>query len=77
MAYEWRFNRYVETPYWIVGGRAAETLGVSQSGLRLLSDADRVPYLRHSDGTRLYRRKQLEVMSRAWLPWYGRESQRL
>lgn len=42
----------------------AAILGISRQRLDQLARADRVPYVRHRDGTRLYRRAQLEVMSR-------------
>jgi hypothetical protein len=48
-----------------VGRDAAETLGVGGSRLRQLSDADRLPFVLHRDGTRLYRRDQLEVVAQA------------
>ena len=71
VAYPWWLHRLDPGAYWVTGERAAATLGVSESGLRLLSTADRVPFVVHCHGVRLYRREQLEVMSRSWEPWYG------
>lgn len=70
VAYPWRLYRDDPAAYWVVGERAAATLGVSDTGLRRLATADRVPYVLHAEAIRLYRREQLEVLSRAWEPRY-------
>jgi hypothetical protein len=51
--YRWQDHRHDEEPYWIVGERAAETLGVNGTRVRQLVAADRIPYVRHRDGTYL------------------------
>lgn len=50
--------------YWVTGQGAADVLGVSRAWLGQLARADRVPYIQVPNGRRLYRRRQLEVMSR-------------
>lgn len=50
--------------YFVTGQRAADVLGVSRARLGQLALADRIPYVQHPSGRRLYRRGQLEVMSR-------------
>lgn len=52
-------------PYWLTGQRAADALGVNRARLGQLADAGRLPFVRHRDGTRLYRRAQLEVIANA------------
>lgn len=60
--YPWR--RHVRDPqsYWVTGAGAADLLGVTVGRLDQLSDAHRIPFVRHEDGTRLYRRRELELM---------------
>lgn len=45
--------------YWVIGQRAAETLGVDRDTLARLTAAGRLPWTRHDDGTVLYRRRDL------------------
>lgn len=54
-----------EATYWVTGQRAADLLGVNRARLGQLADAGRLPFVRHQDGTRLYRRHQLEVIANA------------
>jgi excisionase family DNA binding protein len=74
--YRWQDHRDDEEPYWIVGERAAETLGVNRNRVRQLVAAHRIPYVRHSDGTYLFRREQLQVVAQArdvnWARYQGR-----
>jgi hypothetical protein len=63
--YPWRLHWHREDAYWVVGRPAAAILGVTSARLRQLGDEDRVPYVVHRDGTRLYRREQLEVVAQA------------
>jgi predicted site-specific integrase-resolvase len=62
--YRWTRN---EPPnpwsYFVTGKRAADVLGVSRARLGQLAHADRIPYVQHPSGRRLYRQAQLEVMS--------------
>jgi hypothetical protein len=60
--YPWR--RRMPGSYWVVGNEAAAILGLSRQRLQQLAVQDRVPYLVHVDGVRLYRRAQLEVLAR-------------
>jgi excisionase family DNA binding protein len=48
-----------EDSSWIVGQPAAAILGVTGARLRQLGDEDRVPYVVHRDGTRMYRQPPL------------------
>jgi hypothetical protein len=41
--YRWQDHRDDEEPYWIVGERAAETLGVNGTRVRQFVAADRIP----------------------------------
>lgn len=60
--YTWR--RRVPGSYWVAGNEAAAILGLSRQRLQQLAVQDRVPYVVHIDGIRLYRRAQLEVLAR-------------
>jgi hypothetical protein len=62
--YPWRQHLHDRGSYWVTGARAARMLGVSTGRLNQLADAHRLPFVRHEDGTRLYRRAQLQVMPR-------------
>jgi hypothetical protein len=62
--YPWRQHLRDPASYWVTGAGAAQVLGVSTGRLNQLADAQRLPFVRHEDGTRLYRRAQLEVMPR-------------
>lgn len=62
--YDWR-KRFAEPQaYWVAAQRAAEILRVSLPRLRGLSESGRIPSVVHSDGTRLFRRQQLETIAR-------------
>jgi hypothetical protein len=63
--YDWRWHVHDPGSYWVTGQRAAHVLGVNRARLSALSQADRLPYVVHRDGVRLYRRSQLEVIARA------------
>ena len=63
LVYDWRAHLHDPTSYWVTGEDAAELVGVSSSRMRLLTAEDRLPYVLHVDGTRLYRRGQLEVVA--------------
>ena len=51
--------------YWMTGQAAADLLGVTRQRLHQLGDKGSVPFVRRSDGLRLYRRYQLTVMADA------------
>lgn len=61
--YSWRLHLEDARPYWITGQRAADTLHVSRARLSQLAAENRVPFVRHQDGTRLYRRTELESLA--------------
>lgn len=63
--YRWRDHIHEPESYWITGQRAADVLGVNVSRLNALVAKDRLPYVEHNDGTRMYRRLQLEVVATA------------
>ncbi len=58
--YLWRRHLDDTDAYWLTAGRTADVLRVKVTRLNQLVAADLVPYVVHSDGTRLYRREQLE-----------------
>jgi hypothetical protein len=60
--YPWRRHVHDPRSYWVTGAQAAGVLGVSMGRLDQLSDARRIPFVRHEDRTRLYRRRQLEQL---------------
>jgi hypothetical protein len=60
--YPWRHHLHDPSSYWVTGARAAGGLGITIGRLNQLADAQRLPFVRHEDGTRLYRRAQLEDM---------------
>ena len=64
MVYPWQ--RHVHDPwsYWVTGQDAADLLGIGVNRLEKLAAANRLPWVRHRDGTLLYRRSQLQKMSR-------------
>jgi hypothetical protein len=61
--YSWRLHLDAPDVYWVTGQRAARILGVSRARLGQLAAESRVPFVRHQDGTRLYRRHQLEILA--------------
>lgn len=61
--YAWRAHIDDASSYWVTGERAAAVLGDSRARLNQLATARRVPFVRHQDGTRLYRRAQLELIA--------------
>ena len=63
--YNWR--RHADDPhaYWMGSREAADLLGVSRQRLGQLGDRGLVPYVRHRDGVRLYRREQLLTIANA------------
>jgi hypothetical protein len=61
--YSWRLHLDDADPYWLTGQRAADVLHVSRARLSQLASDKRVPFVRHQDGTRLYRRDQLEMIA--------------
>jgi len=61
--YRWRLHLDATKPYWITGKRAAAVLGVNEARLRVLAAKGFVPFATHLDGTRLYRREQLELVA--------------
>jgi excisionase family DNA binding protein len=64
MVYPWRRHLHDPWSYWVTGQDAADLLGIGQKRLERLALANRVPYVRHRDGTRLYRRNQLKNLAR-------------
>lgn len=76
--YPWRRHVHDRAGYWLTGERAAVVLGVNRARLGQLADRDLVPYVRHVDGTRLYRRAQLEAVAHGRAArWHGVEPARL
>jgi len=63
MVYPWRRHLHDRWSYWLTGSDAAELLGISVSQLDRAVGAHRVPSVRHRDGTRLFRRSQLERLA--------------
>ncbi len=63
--YRWRKHLADDEAYWITSQRVADLLGVSRSRVSALSTRGLLPYVKHRDGVRLYRREQLKVMARA------------
>jgi hypothetical protein len=63
--YSWRLHLEDADPYWLTGQRAADTLGISRARLSQLAADNRIPFVRHQDGTRMYRRGQLEMIASA------------
>lgn len=61
--YSWRTHLGDASSYWVTGNHAAAVLGVSRARLSQLSAERRVPFVRHQDGTRLYRRAQLKLIA--------------
>jgi hypothetical protein len=59
--YPWRQHLHDPSSYWVTGASAAHVLGVTTGRLNQLADSHRLPYVRHEDGTRLYRRIQLQA----------------
>ncbi len=51
--------------YWVTGKRAAAVLGVNEARLRVLAGKGFIPFENHADGTRLFRREQLEVVAQS------------
>ncbi len=58
-------RRLVAGDYWMSRSGAAQLLGISGKRVQQLTEADRLPYVIHRDGWRLYRRAQLEVVGNA------------
>ena len=56
--YDWRRYRDDPKSYWIGSHHAADLFGVSCQRLGQLGDKGSVPFVRHRDVTRLYRRQQ-------------------
>lgn len=63
--YPWRQHLHDPSSYWVTGAGAAQVLGITAGRLNQLADSHRLPFVRHEDGTRLYRRAQLEVLLQA------------
>lgn len=63
--YDWRRHTGDPTCYWIGSHEAADLLGVSRQRLGQLGDKGFVPFVRHRDGVRLYRREQLLTIANA------------
>ena len=63
MVYPWRRHLHDQWSYWVTGQDAADLLGIGQKRLERLALSKQVPYVRHRDGTRLYRRNQLMSMA--------------
>lgn len=63
--YQHRRHMGNELSYWVTSQRAAEILGVTVARLHQLIAKGFVPYEVQTDGTRLYRREQLEVVANA------------
>ncbi len=65
LIYGWRAHLDDVEPYWLTGERAAGVLGVNVTRLNQLAARGFLPFETHADGTRLYRREQLEVVAQA------------
>ncbi len=63
----YRYRLHINDPdsYWVTNERAAAILGVNRARLNQLAAKDFIPFEVHADGTRLYRRQQLEVVGNA------------
>lgn len=63
----YRHRKHVSDPdfYWVTGKRAADILGVNVARLNQLAAKGFLPFEVHADGTRMYRRRQLEVVANA------------
>ena len=63
--YRWR--SHVDDPgsYWVTNARAREILGVNKARVNQLADKGFLPFVTNHDGTRLYRRFQLETVANA------------
>ncbi len=61
--YRWRLHLRDVDSYWITGKRAAAVLGVNEARLRVLAAKGFLPYETHVDGTRMYRREQIEIVA--------------
>ena len=60
--YPWRRHVHDMRSYWVTGAQAADVLGITIGRLDQLAEARQIPFVRHEDRTRLYRRRQLESM---------------
>jgi hypothetical protein len=60
--YPWRRHVHDMRSYWVTGAQAADLLGITVGRLDQLSDSHQIPFVRHEDRTRLYRRSQLALM---------------
>ena len=58
-------RQLIDGDYWVSRRGAATVLGVSERRVTQLTGADRLPYVVHRDGWRLYRREQVEVVGNA------------
>jgi hypothetical protein len=61
----WRDHLDDLEPYWVTAKRATRILGVNHTRLNQLAVRGFVPFELHVDGTRLYRRAQLQVVANA------------
>ncbi len=69
--FRWKRHVHKLDGYWLTGQRAAKVLDVSVAQLNILAGQGLLPFETHADGTRLYRRQQLEVVARARAArWY-------
>jgi excisionase family DNA binding protein len=64
MVYPWRRHLHDPWSYWVTGQDAADLLGIGAPRLEQLAGADRIPSVMHRDGTRMYRRTQLQRLTR-------------
>ena len=65
--YPWRSHLDDPESYWVSNTQAREILGVNKERVNQLADKGFLPFATHHDGTRLYRRFQLEIVSNARL----------
>ncbi len=59
--YPWRRHLDDRESYWVTGQQAADALEISRARLSQLAVANRLTFKRHQDGTRLYRRDDIEA----------------
>jgi predicted transcriptional regulator len=70
--YQWSSELRSNYSYWVTAKQAAPILGVSQTRVKQLAVAERIPSVIHHTGVHLFRRHQLEVVANARLSRWPR-----